>query len=173
MIRALRRWTPGQWALRATMVAGVLVALLSTGLVGVWPAWWLVLLVSGLAVGYALLPEASIGTVAMAMVLFWWGLAFRDGLHAQALVAAAGLLAAHLAGLLAEYGPDRMHVDPATVRLWVRRGASVLLLSPAVYLVAVAVRDLPEPPGLWVAGLAVALAAIGTVAGRFASGRPS
>ena len=48
----------------------------------------------------------------MGLVLVWWGLAFRDGLHAAALVAAAGLLASHLPRVLAAYGPDRMAVDP-------------------------------------------------------------
>jgi hypothetical protein len=152
------RWTPGQWALRATMVVGVLVALLTTGIVGTWPRWWLVLLVTGLAIGWALIPEAPMGTVAMAVVLAWWGIGLRDGLHPAALAAAAGLLAAHLAGIVAAYGPDRMAVDAATVRLWVRRGLLVLPLAPVAWLVGTLVRNQPEPEGMWLAGLAAALA---------------
>lgn len=171
MSRLLRDLTPGQWALRSMVVAGLLVALLATTLVGTAPAWWLVALVAGLAVGYAALPETSLGTVAMGVVLAWWGIGLRDGLHPAALVAAAGLLVAHVAGVLVAYGPDRMVVDRDTVVLWVRRGATVFVLAPVVHLVAVAVRDQPEPPGLWVAGLGTALAAIAVTAVGLASGK--
>lgn len=164
-------WTPGQWGLRITCVVGLLVGLASTGLVGVWPAWWLVVLVGGLGVGYALAPEAAIGTVAMGFVLAWWGVAFRDGLHPQALVAAAGLVASHVAGVLAAYGPSEMSVDRATVLLWVRRGVLVLAISPLVWLLAIVVRDQPEPDGVWVAGLVAAFACVAAVAVSFAPGR--
>ena len=153
-----RGWTRGQWALRATVVAGLMVALLATGLRGVWPAWWLVVLVGGLAVGFALLPEAPVGTTATALVIAWWGFAFRDGPHAQALVAAAGLLAAHVAALIAGYGPGDMPVDPATARRWALRGAAVFMAAPLVFAVAILVRGEPEPSGIWVAGLSAALA---------------
>lgn len=168
---ALSMWTPGQWALRLTCVAGILVGLTATGLAGTWPALWLVLVVGGLAVAHAAAPEAAIGTVAMAFVLVWWGVAFRDGLHPAAIVAAGGLLASHLAGLVASYGPDRMAVDRATVLLWVRRGVGVLALSPLLYGVAVVVRDRPEPAGIWVAGLVAGLAAVVALAVSFAPGR--
>jgi hypothetical protein len=159
----IRGWTPAQWALRGTIVAGLMVALLATGLLGVWPAWWLVLFVAGLAVAFALMPEAPIGTVATGLVLAWWGLAFRDGPHVQALLAAAGLLVAHLAAVVAGYGPRDLPPDPATVRLWAIRGAGVFLAAPAVFAVATLLRGQPEPVGIWVAGLAAAL--VTTVAG--------
>jgi hypothetical protein len=152
-----RGWTVGQWALRATIVAGLLVALVATGLRGVWPDWWLVALVAGLAVAFSLLPDAPMGTVATVLVLAWWGFAFRDEAHPQALLAAGGLLAAHLAAVLASYGPRDLPLDPATVRLWAVRGALVFLAAPAVFIVAVVLRGQPEPVGIWVAGLAAAL----------------
>ena len=152
-----RGWTPRQWALRATIVAGLMVALLATGLRGVWPAWWLVVLVGGLAVAFSLLPEAPMGTVATGLVLAWWAFAFRDGPHPQALLAAAGLLTAHLAAVVAAYGPRDLPVDSATVRLWAVRGALVFLAAPAVFAVATLLRGQPEPVGIWVAGLAAAL----------------
>jgi hypothetical protein len=150
-------WTPGQWALHGTVVAGLLVALLATGLRGAWPDWWLVVLVTGLAVGFSLLPESAMGTVATVLVLAWWGLAFRGGPYAPALLAAAGLLAAHLAAVVASYGPRDLLLDPPTVRLWAVRGALVFLAAPAVFAVAVLLRGQPEPVGIWVAGLAAAL----------------
>lgn len=156
--RAMSRgWTPAQLVLRATIVTGVMVALLATGLRGVWPAWWFALLVGGLAVAYSLLPEAPMGTVATGLVLAWWGFAFRDGPHPQALLAAAGLLAAHVGAVLAAYGPRELPLDPRTVRRWVVRGALVFLAAPAVYAVARLLRGQPEPVGIWVAGLTAAL----------------
>jgi hypothetical protein len=152
-----RDWTPGLWALRVTVVAGLLVALLATGLRGVWPNWWLVALVAGLGVAFSLLPEAPVGTVATGLVLAWWGFAFRDGPHPQALLAAAGLLAAHVAAVLTGYGPRDLPLDPATARLWLVRGAAVFLAAPAVFVVATLLRGQPEPVGIWVAGLAAAL----------------
>ena len=160
-----RGWTPGQWALRATVVAGLMVALFATGLRGVWPAWWFALLVAGLAIAFSLLPEAPMGTVATGLVLAWWGFAFRDGPHPQALLAAAGLLTSHLAAVLTGYGPRDLPLDPATVRLWAVRGALVFLAAPAVFAVAILLRGQPEPVGIWVAGLAAAV--VTTVAAGF------
>lgn len=167
----LRIWTPGQWALRAVMVAGLLVALLATGPAGSWPAPWLVVLVGALGVAYALWPEPSFGTVAIGLVLAWWGLGLRDGLHPAALVAAAGLVASHVAGVVAAYGPDGMAVDRATVLLWARRGLLVFVLAPVVLGVALWVREQPDPGGIWVAGLAAALAAVVAAATVFLSGK--
>jgi hypothetical protein len=159
-VHTVRHWTAGGWALRGAVVAGIMVALLATGLRGAWPDWWLVVLVLGLAVGFALLPEAPIGTTATALVLVWWGFAFRGNPHPESLVAAAGLLTAHLAALVAGYGPGDLPVDAATVRRWAVRGALVFVAAPAVYAVAVLLRDQPEPPGIWVAGLVAALVTI-------------
>lgn len=166
-----RGWTPAQLLLRATVVAGVMVALFATGLRGVWPAWWLILLVGGLAVAFALVPEAPMGTVATGLVLAWWGLAFRDGPHPQALLAAAGLLVAHVAAVLAGYGPRELPLDPMTVRLWLVRGAVVFLAAPVVYAVASLLRGQPEPVGIWAAGLAAAL--VTTVAAGLVLTEPS
>jgi len=43
------------------------------------------------------------------------------------------------------------------VRRWVARGLVVFTASPAVLVVALLLRDQPEPVGIWVAGLAAAL----------------
>lgn len=169
-IHLMRQWTAGQWALRGAVVAGVMVALLATGLRGAWPASWLTVLVLGLAVGFALFPEAPIGTTATALVLAWWGFAFREGPHPESLLAAAGLLTAHLAALVAGYGPGDLPLDGATVRRWAVRGALVFTAAPAVYAVAVLLRDRPEPPGIWVAGLVAAL--VTTVAAGLVLSRP-
>ena len=160
------RLTPGQAFLRVLILLGPPLALLTTGLVGVPPAGWLVGLVLALSVAFAAMPDSPFGTATLLVVVAWWGLAFRDGLHPQAILAAAGLVAAHVAAVLASYGPGDLPVDRGLVRLWVLRGLAVCASAPAVWALAAGLRGQPEPPGIWVAGLAAAFTAtlVATVA---------
>ncbi|MCW2844992.1 MAG: hypothetical protein JWN22_2908 [Nocardioides sp.] len=163
----------GQLVLRLLVLLGPLVALLATGLVGAVPADWLIALVAALAVAFAAMPDSPFGTAVMVVVLAWWGISLRDGLHPEAVIAAAGLVTAHVAAVLASYGPGSMPLDRAVVGLWAVRGAAVLLASPAVWAVATVLRDQPEPPGIWVAGLAAAFVATLVAAVSFQlDGRP-
>lgn len=159
-VRPGRGLTVGQAALRATMAGGPVVALLATGAAGAWPAPWLVVTVGVVALGWAAFPESAAGTGAFLLVLAWWGIGLRDGLHPASLGAAAALLVAHLAGLVAALGPGTVGLDRAVLLLWARRGLLVLLAAPPVWALAEAVDGRPEPPGVWVAGLAAVLAAV-------------
>jgi hypothetical protein len=161
----MREWSRGQWGLRVTAAAGPVVALLATAPTGAPPPAWLVLLVLGLSLVHARSPESPFGIGALGAVVLWWALALDNRVQPWGLLAAAGLLASHVAGLVAAYGPDRLGVDPATMRLWLRRALVVLLPSPVVLLVAGAHDGHGEDRTVWVAGLAVALvvAVAGTV----------
>jgi len=110
-----------------------------------------------LSIGFAALPESPLGTACLALVVVWWALAVTDAGPLTAVPAALLLLAAHLAALLLSYGPAGMPLPRALVRRWLRRAAVVGAAAPVVWLVAVAVDDQPEPPGIWVAGLAAAV----------------
>jgi len=156
----IREWSRSQRALRAVAAVCPVLALLCTGPAGVWPRPWLVGLALLLGLLYGGRPESGVGLGALGLVLVWWGLAFDDGLHAWALPSAALLVGAHLAGLLASYGPGGLRVEAGLVRLWVRRGLLVLTISPIVLLAALLLRDRPDTPGMWVAGLAAALVAM-------------
>jgi hypothetical protein len=156
----IRDWTPGQWGLRATAALGPVVALLATAPAGVPPRAWLVALVAVLSLVHARAPETPVGTIALGAVIVWWGVAFRDGPHAWAILAAACLVASHVAALVAGYGPDALGVDPATLRRWLVRGGAAFVLAPVVWVVAILLRGRPETPGIWVVGLAVALVAV-------------
>ena len=155
----LRRWSAGQWALRATMALGPVLALAATGLAGTAPKPLLVVIVAGLGLTYAGLPEGPFGTTAFGVVVVWWGFGLRDGLQPACLLAAALLLAAHVAGILVAYGPDGLPVDRGLLVMWLRRSALALLLAPSLYVVALLLRG-HEAPGVWVAGLAAALVAV-------------
>lgn len=163
-----------QLALRALVLLGPVVATLMTGPAGHWAPWWVVLAIAGLAGGFAVLPESAVGVGTLVAVLGWWTASLRDGLHPAVLVAALALLVAHVAALLASYGPGEMPVPAALIRLWVRRTALVLLVVPVVWALARVLEGEPEQPGIWVVGTAVALAA--TIAGGVAlttgPGRP-
>jgi len=153
----IRRWTPGQWGLRALIVVGVLGALLATVPAGATPAPWLVVLVVLVALIFAVFPDSAAGAGAMVLVVAWWGVGLRDGLHPAALLAAAGLLVAHVAATVADLGPGTLPLDRAVLTRWSRRALLVLLAAPLAWGVATLVRDQPAPAGLWLAGLVAAL----------------
>jgi len=157
MTSATMTW--GQWALRTLVATMPALAVLCTIGAGEAAPVWFVVLVLALGVGFAAFPESAVGVVVMVLVLAWWGLGLRDGLDPWALPAAAALLVAHVSALIAAYGPPGLGLDPAVVRLWVRRGLAVSVVTPALYGVAAWLRDAPEPPGMWVIGLVAAFVA--------------
>ncbi|MGZ4448933.1 MAG: hypothetical protein ACXVWZ_10255 [Nocardioides sp.] len=170
MNRLTGRWPAGQVALRATMVLAPVLALQAGALAGTPPRLWLTLLVAALGLAWTRLPDAAFGTVALGVVVLWW--AAGPGRHAPGpalLLAAALLVAAHVAGLLAAYGPSTLGVDRGLLRLWVGRAALALLLAP----VALGVTLLAAPgrggPGVWMAGLAVAFLALSLAGAAFAA----
>ena len=155
-----------QLVLRALVLLGPVVALLATGPAGHWPPWWLVVPLTVLAAMAAAAPDSPMLAGAGLLVLVWWSVSLGDGVPASVLAAAAALVVAHLAALLASYGPREMPLDRATLLLWVRRGALVLLTVPGAWVAARALHGEPEQPGIWVLG--VAAACVATVVGTAA-----
>lgn len=148
-----------QVLLRAVVLGGPVLALIATGPAGHWPPWWLVLPVVAGAGLAAAAPDSPLLAGVGLVVLGWWTVSLGDGVPASVLLAAAGLVAAHLAALLASYGPPAMPLDAATLRLWARRGALVLLLVPGAFAATRLVDGEPEQPGIWVLGVAAACVA--------------
>ena len=148
-----------QLLLRAVVAVGPVLALLATGPAGHWPPWWLVLAVvagTGAAVAAPDSPVlAGIGLV----VLVWWTIGLDQGVPGWAVLAAVALVAAHLAALLASYGPPAMPLDAATLRRWVPRGAVVLLVVPATFAAVRVLHGEPEQPGIWLLGITAACVA--------------
>jgi hypothetical protein len=154
-------WPASQVAARVLILLGPLAGLVAAAVAGFPPPGWVAALIGLLAVGWAFMPESLLGTMCLALVLAWWGVADLVGLPVESLVAALGLLVAHVAALLAAYGPSDMAIDGRTARLWVTRGALVLIAAPVVWLLAVLLRDQPEPPGVWIAAMvAIVVAAV-------------
>ena len=88
---------------------------------------------------------------------FSWVAGTDGDLPSGAVLAAVAMLAAHLAALVASYGPDALPVSANVVRLWLWRGLGVALVAPLVWLAALAVREVPGSGTVWLLGLAVAL----------------
>ena len=168
----LRAVTPGAMALRLVVVVAPVLALLSTAVQGPGPRALLVALVVILSVGGAYAPESPLLTVCLGLVAFWWALATRGDAPVTAVAAAWLVLAAHIAALLVSYGPRELPVDRALLRLWVARGLRLAAAPPALWLLAVLVSGRAEPPGIWVAGLAAAVA-VSIAAAVAVSGRAS
>ena len=151
-----RDWSRGQWLLRSVVLLGPLLALVAR-----WPSdpprLWLILLTAALAAGWAVAPESVVGAVTLLVVGFSWVAGTTGDLPAGAVVAGVAMLAAHLAALVASYGPDTLPVSANVVRLWLWRGSGVALVAPLVWLAALAVRDVPGSGTVWLLGLAVAL----------------
>lgn len=180
MSRALRRGrrrvgptgvSTGALVLRALVAVGPLVALLASGVGGPLPPAWLVVLVTATAGGAALLPETPLGAGALLAVVGWWGLGVDPAaLPPTVVVAAAGLVVAHVAAVLVSYGPADLPVPRSLATLWVGRGAAALALAPPAWLLARVVEGAPVVTGIWVGGLLAASAAAVVAAASFAVG---
>ena len=156
------QWPLSQLVPRLLMLLGPLVGLVAAAAADEPPPGFFTALVVVLAVGWVFMPESVLGTLCLAMVLIWWAVtADVRGLPAEALVAALGLLVAHVAAIVTAYGPPEMALDTPTLRLWLTRGAAVFVAAPVVWMLAVLLRDQPEPPGVWIAAMvAVVVAAV-------------
>lgn len=155
-----------QVVLRALVLLGPVVALLLTGPAGHWAPWWIVLPVLGMGAVAAVAPDSPVAAGAGLVVVVWWSVALDSGIPAWVVGAAVALVVGHVAGLLASYGPREMALDRATVVLWVRRGALVLLTVPGAFAAARLLDGEPEQPGIWL--LAVGAACVATIAGTAA-----
>jgi hypothetical protein len=159
----VRRVPWSVWCLRAVAALGPLLAVTAGAPEGFVPSMFVVVATAALGLAYAFLPEHFIGSVVLVAVLLWWSLHVGSSMPGGALVAAAALVAAHVAGVLLGYGPPRMAVGADLVLPWVVRGALVWLAAPVVWVAARAYSGEASPTSYWLGGLAVAL--VGAVVG--------
>jgi hypothetical protein len=161
-----RRVLPGvdQVVLRALVVLGTITSLYAAMGAGAHPQPWLQLLLVLLAGLLALRPESPIGIVLLCGTAYAWTEVPRT-LSPLVLVVAAGMVVVHVAALLAAQGPLLIRVDPAQVRLWVRRGVLLWLAAAVVWGIDVLLHDHPGGRPAYAAGL-VLLTAVAVVATR-------
>jgi hypothetical protein len=155
-VNLLSRETRARLLLRGVVLVAPVLALLAARPEDL-PHGWFVVLTVVLSVGFAAMPESALGTACLGLVVIWWALAASHGVPAGAIPAALLLLAAHVAALLLSYGPPALPIGGRLLVLWLRRTVAVAVTAPLVWLVAVLVDGQPEPPGIWVSGLACAV----------------
>jgi hypothetical protein len=152
------RFPPGSRVLHAVVLLGPLVALLAGVPQGLGPPVWLVVVVAVFSLAHAVMPEHYVGGITLAIVVTFWVIEAGSALPVSSLLAAAALLAAHVAGTVAGYGPRHLPPDRAAVLLWIRRGIAAWLVAPVTWMVVDAEQDRATSASYWVLGLVVALA---------------
>jgi hypothetical protein len=159
-----RRIHPGldQLALRTLLVLGTATAVVAAQAAGARVGPWQQGIVFGLAVITAVRPESVAGIGLLAGATYVWALA-PETLSPLVLVAAAGMILAHVSTLVAAQGPARMAVDGAQVRRWAARGLLLWLVTTAVWGFSVAVADLSQ--GRLAYALGLTLLTVGALAG--------
>lgn len=157
----MRHWTAGNAGLRLVIAAGPPLALLASALMDSPPPLWMVLLTTLCSVGSAMWHDSGLGTAAQLLVVAWWAVGPPASIDPAVLVAAASLVAAHVASVLVAYGPADLPVNPRLLRTWAARATATLLVAGAAWLAAAAVEGQPEPAGIWGVGMAgVTIAAV-------------
>jgi hypothetical protein len=129
-----RRIYPGldQVVVRSLVLLGAMTTLVAVQAAGSRPALWVQLVVTGLAVLLAVRPDSSGGAVLLVGVAYLWA-TVPDPLSPLVLLAAGGLVLAHVAALVAGQGPASMRVDPRQAGLWLARGVLLWLAAAAVW----------------------------------------
>jgi hypothetical protein len=155
-VNLLLRESRGRLALRGVILVAPVLALLAARPEDL-PHGWFVALTVVLSIGFAAMPESALGTACLVLVVTWWALAAPDGVPLGTIPAAVLLLATHVSAVLLSYGPAALPIGAALVRRWLRRAALVALAAPLVWVFAQLVDGQPEPPGVWVFGLASAV----------------
>jgi len=148
---------PSVWAVRAVGALGLLLAVLGGVPAGYSPPVTVVVVVLLGGVLAAFRPDHLAVSLTMGIVLVWWSLQVQSQVPAACLVAAAGLVIAHVAGTLLTYGPGFMPIPADLVMAWATRGFLVWLAAPVVWFVARVYADRGTPTTFWLAGLAAAL----------------
>lgn len=153
----IRDLTPAGWVLRAVIALGPPVALLAASPQGFMPPTWLLLAVVAVSLAFAAMPEQYAGNVALLLVVGWWTITVGEAMPLSVVVAAAALLASHVAATLAGYGPRSLPPERLVVLRWMRRSAAAWLVAPLLWLVVDVNRGHTTPAAYWLAGLAVVL----------------
>lgn len=159
-----RTWTRSQVCCRVLVALLPVTALLVAPVRPGGPVLAVAVAVSFL---WAAWPELAAGPVVLLVVMGWWALVVPDPVQPRVLLAAALLHTAHVAGLLAAYGPPRAAIHPRLVLVWVRRGLLSFLAAPLAYVAVASLSGVPDQPLMWPIAVTVLLVASLTIGLRF------
>ena len=167
-----RRIYPGldQLVVRTLVVVGALTAVVAAQAAGARLAGWQQGALVALAVLTAIRPESALGAGLLCATTYTWALAPQT-LSPLLLLAAAGMVLAHVSALLVAQGPPTMRLDRAQVLRWAGRAVGLWLAAAAVWGLAVAMADLQERRLPYALGL-ILLLVVAVVGTQRVSSRP-
>ena len=149
---------PGQALLRAVVLLGSATAVLAADPVGPVPGWVEigVALLAALAVAR---PDSMAGLGLLLLIGELWLTQDPESVNSPwLLLAAGGVVIAHVGLLIAAQGPASMAPDPRQLLVWAGRGAALWTGAALVWLGAGWLRGTPAPSAVVVSVLALLLA---------------
>jgi hypothetical protein len=163
---------PDQVAVRTLVGAGALTVLVAASEAGAAvPVWQQVGLI-GLAVLTACWPDSSAGTLLLVGAAFVW-VGTPESLTPWVLVAATGMLFAHIAALVAATGPLALKVDRVQASRWALRGALVWIAAAVCWVMVIWMRDVPSGRTSYALGLLLLTVVAVAAAHWISTHRPS
>ncbi len=154
-------------------MVGAAVVLFAAAAVGSVPAWLAVVvgLLSLVALARADSPAGLVLVAALGLV---WLLQPAGSITSPwVLLASAGVVAVHVALLLAAQGPAVMHPDPVQARLWLARGGALWLACALLWLAAHWLRGSTMPSAIFVLALVLLAVSMVWIGQRVAQGPPT
>ncbi|MCM0619054.1 hypothetical protein [Nocardioides bruguierae] len=158
------RWSesaPTQRLLRLGVLLLPLAALWCTAGSGTRPWSWLSVVLLGLSVVWAVVPDSVVGIVVSLVVLVWWLIADPRLDDAGPVVGATSLLLAHLCAALASSGPARVGPPGTVLGRWAGRASALVGVVVGTWGAALALVGAPESSTLWGLGLSAVVLVVG------------
>jgi hypothetical protein len=143
---------PDQVALRSVVGVGAVVVLVAAAAAGATVPVWQQLTLVGLAALTACWPDSSSGALLLVGSAYVWATT-PESLSPWVLVAAAGMVFAHLAAQVAALGPAPLKVDSTQVSHWAVRAALVWVAAAATWVMVVWMREVPVGRTAYALGL--------------------
>jgi len=145
---------PDQFALRTVVGVGAMVVLVAAAGAGATVPLWQAVTLLGLAALTACWPDSSAGTLLLVGAAYVWA-GTPESLSPWVLVAAAGMVFAHLAAQVAALGPAPLKVDSTQVSRWAVRAALVWIAAAVTWVMVVWMREVPVGRTAYALGLLV------------------
>ena len=143
---------PDQVGVRTVVGAGAVTVLVAAAQAGaVVPLWQQVTLL-GLAVLTACWPDSSAGTLLLVGAAYVWA-GVPESLTPWVLVAATGMVFAHVAAMVAATGPAAVRIDRVQASRWALRAAMVWIAAAVAWVMVVWMREVPAGRTSYALGL--------------------
>lgn len=161
---------PDQFALRSVVGLGTVAVLVAAAGAGATVPLWLAVTLLGLAVLTACWPDSATGAFLLVGSAYVWASA-PESLSPWVLVAAAGMVFAHLAAQVAALGPAPLKVDSTQLSRWAVRAALVWVAAVATWVMVISMREVPVGRTAYALGLVLLTVVAVAAAHRISTSR--